>query len=195
MESYQYAILKDGKLHIQSYNEDILPITATDILQEQENDMQELTDKQDFDLSRITGKNLLTGQTVSLHNYMDKLQKKIKEARIKDIEVSRKRKTINGSMGLKRLLNKKLTLGKTSTGKRLVGKVIHVEKKKKSQSSEFLEARSGDMVNSSLSAEDIGFSQSEGMQLDRVDENEDTLGFGKDKIRACQPLKMSLSSF
>ncbi|KAJ8972452.1 hypothetical protein NQ314_000185 [Rhamnusium bicolor] len=109
---YQYAILKDGKLHIQTYNGDVFPVSSSEVIQEPETHDQE-TVEQILDLSKITGRNLLTGQTG---------------------DGSRKRKIKNVD-GLKRLLNKKLTLGKTTNGKRLVGKVIHVEKKNSSDES------------------------------------------------------------
>lgn len=140
--------------------------------------MQELTDKQDFDLSKITGKNLLTGQTVSLHNYMDKLHKKIKESKVKSFETSQKRRAAGAPAGLKALLNKKLTLGKTSSGKRLVGKVIYVEKNKKNESGTNSEGNIAP-VEDCLTAEDIRFNNTDDLQLENVEEREDTLGFGK----------------
>lgn len=75
-----------------------------------------------MDLSKITGKNLITGQTVTLHGYIDKLQRKNVEMLATNTNHRRQKNDLD------KLLHKKLMLCKTNDGKRLVGKIIHVEK-------------------------------------------------------------------
>ncbi|KAG5899580.1 hypothetical protein JTB14_022910 [Gonioctena quinquepunctata] len=118
---YQYAIVKDGKLHIQTLK--------TEPEQNQMN-AQENSEEPSIDVSNIRGTNLLTGQSVTLQSYIEKIQKKIKAAPSESILTkksnNRRRKVKNN---LKELLNRKFNLGKTSDGKRLVGRVVHVKTK------------------------------------------------------------------
>ncbi|XP_044764039.1 zinc finger protein 789-like [Coccinella septempunctata] len=79
------------------------------------------------DISKITGKNLLTGQTVTLDSYLEKVRNSSKELILNQTEGNSRRK--NEQTALSNLLNKKLTIGKTLKGQRLIGKVIHVGKK------------------------------------------------------------------
>ncbi|CAH0549438.1 unnamed protein product [Brassicogethes aeneus] len=110
LNGYHYAVLKDGKLHLKTY---------TPEEQQEVDPLLNTMDVNETDLSKITGKNLLTGQTVTLHKYLDKIHRKNTEIK----SWSRKKTDLNN------LLNKKLPLCKTSDGKRLIGKVIHVEKR------------------------------------------------------------------
>ncbi|KAL3272248.1 hypothetical protein HHI36_022730 [Cryptolaemus montrouzieri] len=83
-----------------------------------------------MDVSKITGKNLLTGQTVTLDSYLEKIKNANRELTLKQAEEMSKTIRKKGPhTALTNLLNKKLTIGKTSTGRRLVGKVIHIGKK------------------------------------------------------------------
>lgn len=130
---FQYAIIRQGKLHIQSY-EGHIPILSVEEklsvgIQKQmsskslqsfeENSLEE----KNIDLSSITGRNLLTGQKVTLNNYFGKLKKNLKSFdKQKSIQDSiTKRKNL-----LNNLLNKKLRLGKTMNGKQLIGKIIQI---------------------------------------------------------------------
>nr|CAI5817244.1 unnamed protein product [Callosobruchus analis] len=105
---YQYVILKDGNLHIQSYPEyednDNINKVVYDAPKEWEN---------------ITGRNLITGKQLSLQSLVEN-QRKLGSPK-------RKRKKKGG---LEELLNKKLNLGRTVDGKKLVGKIIHIGKRK-----------------------------------------------------------------
>lgn len=79
--------------------------------------------------STITGKDLITGQTVTLESYMDKIKERIKS----------NPKPVNGKIRLKHnlnaFLNKKFNLGVTIGGKNLMGKIIHVSSKEVSKKS------------------------------------------------------------
>ncbi|VEN62036.1 unnamed protein product [Callosobruchus maculatus] len=105
---YQYVILEDGKLHIQSYAE-----------YEASNEINQVATKPaPVEWENITGRNLITGKQLSLRSLAENPQK---------ISPKRKRKKKGG---LEVLLNKKLNLGRTVDGKKLVGKIIHVGKRK-----------------------------------------------------------------
>ncbi|KAK4878742.1 hypothetical protein RN001_011248 [Aquatica leii] len=123
---YQYAILSNGKLHLQTIdaNDEI-----NDGLQAQIDELQQSIRLDDtfnetaLDLDKITGRNLITGQTVTLDSYFNKLQKRLYE----DSESSvRKRKCSDND----ELLNKKVLIGKTANGKKIVGKILHVQTNK-----------------------------------------------------------------
>nr|XP_023016697.1 uncharacterized protein LOC111506013 [Leptinotarsa decemlineata]XP_023016698.1 uncharacterized protein LOC111506013 [Leptinotarsa decemlineata] len=123
---YQYAILKDGNLHIQT-----VPAEAGQVSE------LECSDVPTLDVSNIRGTNLLTGQSVSLEGYIEKITKKIGTCNpytlIGEESNNRKRRV---KKSLKGLLNMKLNLGVTSSGKRLVGKVVHVGTKEVSSKKE-----------------------------------------------------------
>ncbi|CAG9821388.1 unnamed protein product [Phaedon cochleariae] len=93
---YQYAILKNGKLHIQTCA------------------------AEPADTSLITGKNLITGQTVSLESYINKHQSSVVQSTVKSGSRSQRGK-LNG------LLNRTFRLGASVNGKQLVGKVVQVK--------------------------------------------------------------------
>lgn len=131
--------MKDGKLYyIQSNdNNELIAINNDGGTSTAGEDLpnNELIDDPE-DVSNIFGKNLLTGETVTLDSYMNNLQKnnlQFTEVK-KNTKVLKKKKTgvkrkKTKAADLTKLLNTKINLGKTSSGKNLIGKVIHVEKK------------------------------------------------------------------
>ncbi|KAJ8958418.1 hypothetical protein NQ318_002200 [Aromia moschata] len=171
---YQYAVLKDGKLHIQSYNGEIFPLTSTDMVQEEQDMGQEsVTNQEILDLSKITGRNLLTGQTVTLHSYMDKLQRKIRHSVTSTTKTSydeggynHKRKKKEGD-GLSALLNKRLSLGKTTNVRGISsqlknGQLVNLEECG-------IESVNGDGSNDSIELEEPN-NDSEVIQEERANE-------------------------
>lgn len=79
------------------------------------------------DLSKITGRNLITGQTVTLHSYMEKIKNRLSKS-----SKSRKssKKFYNDDIRKPEftdLIDKKISIGKTRSGKKIVGKIIHVD--------------------------------------------------------------------
>lgn len=129
-ESYQYAIIKDGKLHIQTGDRSSLeflqtlaqqePTEEQNSTEEEEENTNSLNSDCDTDVifSKITGRNLITGQTVTLDKYMNRLQKKTNPAVSKT----------NQQENVDAIINKKLVLGRTSNGKRLIGKILKITK-------------------------------------------------------------------
>ncbi|CAG9830754.1 unnamed protein product [Diabrotica balteata] len=105
-------ISKDGNIHI--------TIPPTD---NNENTTDTSDVPQKVDLTAITGKNLLTGQVLSLDSYMDKILTRMKSN--PSIKSSKRKHNLNA------YLNKKLNLGLTVGGKKLMGKIIHVGSKGK----------------------------------------------------------------
>ncbi|CAH1980057.1 unnamed protein product [Acanthoscelides obtectus] len=105
---YQYAVLKDGKLHIQSYPE----------IGDSQDLVQVADEAPSTEWDKITGRNLITGKQLSLRSLAENRQKKVL--------TKRKRKNKNGLLGL---LNKKLELGQTVDGKKLFLKIIHIGNK------------------------------------------------------------------
>lgn len=76
-----------------------------------------------LDISSITGKNLLTGQKVTLDSYLGKIKR--------DLEIPAKKKFSFDNVDRRRLLlnsllNKKLKFGKIANGKQLVGKIVQI---------------------------------------------------------------------
>ncbi|RZC32228.1 GDNF-inducible zinc finger protein 1-like [Asbolus verrucosus] len=121
--SVQYAIMEDGNFQISSFSTETQPI--------EESESDKSTDAQLVDLSKITGRNLITGQTVTLHSYMEKLKKKLKNNNL--TQKSRPSKKIYDDEvrrpELSDLLDRKISIGKTKSGKKIVGKIIHIERK------------------------------------------------------------------
>ncbi|XP_028131084.1 PR domain zinc finger protein 15 isoform X2 [Diabrotica virgifera virgifera] len=98
---------------------------------------------QKVDLAAIKGKNLLTGQVLSLDSYMDKILTRMKTN--PSIKSSKRKHNLNA------YLNKKLNLGLTVNGKKLMGKIIHVGSKDKQGigvqvTEDNLEIENGDVV-------------------------------------------------
>lgn len=83
-----------------------------------------------IDLEKITGRNLITGQTVTLDGYFEKLQK-----HIHTIDLTTPPSTCKGSREQNKrkqaesedIINKKFMVGKTSKGKKIVGKIVHIQ--------------------------------------------------------------------
>ncbi|KAF7267395.1 hypothetical protein GWI33_019399 [Rhynchophorus ferrugineus] len=138
--SYQYAILKDGKFHLQSGN-DVLEPSNTD---DSDNPISDNLVKEQYrfeympnilsndinNLSAIKGRNLLTGQSITLAKYMDKIQSSRHKDHIKQNIVERKSKVnIEMDSPLKKLINKKIPIGRTEQGQLLIGKIVNVMKK------------------------------------------------------------------
>ncbi|KAF2897071.1 hypothetical protein ILUMI_09098 [Ignelater luminosus] len=154
---YQYAILKNGKLHLQTL--DIVDAVHCSIenneqnqqLQERLEAFQQSITMDDapsatstVDLDKITGRNLITGQTVTLDSYFDKLQRRLaaadvtnqcltyntkKRRRTNSFQESQSvnKKVNKNSTPNESFINKKIIVGKTSNGKRIVGKIVRVE--------------------------------------------------------------------
>nr|CAI5825723.1 unnamed protein product [Callosobruchus analis] len=125
---YQYVILKDGNLHIQSYpkyeDNDNIDKVVYDAPKEWEN---------------ITGRNLITGKQLSLQSLVEN-QRKLGSPK-------RKRKKKGG---LEELLNKKLNLGRTVDGKKLVGKIIHIGKRKQKDEAVIKDAKQENETTNSV---------------------------------------------
>ncbi|XP_031330341.1 putative zinc finger protein 286B [Photinus pyralis] len=102
----EYAILKDGKLHLQT--------VEMEELQASEAETADDDDVHTVDLKKITGRNLVTGQTVTLDRYFQKLQ----------TQLSSEESAADDGGGL---VNRKVTIGKTAGGKRIVGKILHFQ--------------------------------------------------------------------
>lgn len=153
---YQYAVLKNGKLHLQTL--DIVDAVHCIENNEQNQQLQERLEAfqqsitmddassatSTIDLDKITGRNLITGQTVTLDSYFDKLQRRLAAADVNNQCLSynsKKRRRTNSyqeshSANKKvnknntpndSFINKKIVVGKTSNGKRIVGKIVRVE--------------------------------------------------------------------
>lgn len=127
--------MRDGKLHLQSY----VPGEQLDVTTNPTKNQEEPTNQQPVDISLITGRNLITGQTVTLHDYMAKLQRKMhkdtnaglytdnRSSNVLSLDHKQLARKANG-LPLDTLLNKKIKLGKTTKGKTLVGRIISVGK-------------------------------------------------------------------
>jgi hypothetical protein len=90
------------------------------------------TENETIDLSKITGRNLITGQTVTLHSYMEKLKRRLKTSHSTNLRNRSPKKVYNDELRkpeLSDLLDKKISIGKTRSGKKIIGKIIHVERK------------------------------------------------------------------
>lgn len=127
--SFQYAILKDGKLHLQPCESQYITDITEDNLfhqveSEEENSNFSTVKNGIVDVSSITGRNLLTGQKVTLDSYLGKLKKNLKNSEKKGSSTADA--VIRRKFLLNSLLNKKFKLGKTANGKQLVGKIIQI---------------------------------------------------------------------
>ncbi|KAK5638000.1 hypothetical protein RI129_012295 [Pyrocoelia pectoralis] len=112
-EPYTF-IFPDGNLHLQTVQMEEEPTEITP-----EEDLEQSIKIDDdtctIDLNKITGRNLVTGQTVTLENYFEKLQKQL-------LSVESGEDGVDGG-----LINKKVTIGKTASGKKIVGKILHFQ--------------------------------------------------------------------
>lgn len=110
---YQYSVVRDDNLHHYA-------IPSSNLYQK---NLTTNSADLELDVSTITGKNLLTGQVVTLDGYMDKLQRKIKSVSKNSIAWQRPKHNLNA------FLNKKFNLGLTVGGRPLVGKIVYVGNK------------------------------------------------------------------
>ncbi|XP_068901669.1 GDNF-inducible zinc finger protein 1-like isoform X2 [Tenebrio molitor] len=72
------------------------------------------------------------GQTVTLHSYMEKLKRRLKTSHSTNLRNRSPKKVYNDELRkpeLSDLLDKKISIGKTRSGKKIIGKIIHVERK------------------------------------------------------------------
>ncbi|XP_056639972.1 uncharacterized protein LOC130447272 [Diorhabda sublineata] len=102
-----------------------------------------LSDNNDTNqLGTITGKDLITGQTMSLESYVNKIKKRIK---------SNAPDSVNGKCrNLNAFLNKKFNLGLTVGGKNLMGKIIRVTSKATSKKNRVTEGLSNKSLDTKL---------------------------------------------
>ncbi|XP_045466336.1 zinc finger protein with KRAB and SCAN domains 8-like isoform X2 [Harmonia axyridis] len=125
MNGFQYVVQLqnfDSFQQIQDFEETSDHVYNTSIV--------EVESPKPIEISKITGKNLITGQIVTLDSYLEKVKKSSKKLMLQNTEmVSLNVGKKNEHTALGNLLNKKLTIGKTVNGQRLIGKVIHVGKK------------------------------------------------------------------
>ncbi|KAK9874436.1 hypothetical protein WA026_002776 [Henosepilachna vigintioctopunctata] len=127
-QSYQYIVQFENYDAFENSPDNSMHETLKNGLDESDSIIDESS--QLVDISKITGKNLLTGETVTLDNYLEKVKNINKELTLeKAEEISQNIRKRSQHTALSNLLNKKLTIGKTLTGQRLIGKVIHVGKK------------------------------------------------------------------
>lgn len=140
--SCQYAIIKDGKLLLQpSDSGDIL-----DYLQDEQMDDYERVSAQveetsnhseinAIDVTKITGKNLITGQTITLDGYLDKLMGKINDTKFSHAEhLARQKHPGNDENKSVVAPDNKFVVGRTTSGKKLVGKIVRIERKNQDNS-------------------------------------------------------------
>lgn len=79
-----------------------------------------------IDFSSITGRNLLTGQKVTLDSYLGKIKRSQSNAEKRKSSIANVSRT---KFLLNSLLNKKLKLGRIANGKQLVGKIVQIRHK------------------------------------------------------------------
>lgn len=96
-QPYRLALFKDGKLYIPARDGNLL--SNIPIQQEQENDLGDFIadDNVEMEISKVTGRNLITGQALTLDEDCH-------------------------------MINKKLVLGRTTSGKKLVGRILKITK-------------------------------------------------------------------
>ncbi|XP_018334288.1 zinc finger protein 37 homolog isoform X2 [Agrilus planipennis] len=142
---YSYAILKDGKLHLRTME----PLSSDVQLRTEQDDriaaqLEALQQSISFDnpgvvcdLGSITGKNLITGQVVTLDSYLERLEKRkgtIQEELLRS-PVKRQSGNYNisdrdeNSTKYKRIINKNAVSDKLRIGRKLKGKIVKIEKK------------------------------------------------------------------
>lgn len=143
--------MSDSNLKFHQYEDENLEqidntITTIEI---EETEAGNVSQIQLLDLSKITGRNLITGQTVTLHTYMDKLQKKLKTHNANKKNVVKRNQE---KRHLQSLLDKKIVIGKTKSGKSLVGKIIHVDRKN-NETMTRIEETEGELVINEMPSE------------------------------------------
>lgn len=120
---YQYAILKDGKLFLPN-------IQATEGNTEQQREMQsQLMVLQESieapsieDTSKITGRNLITGETMTLDGYISK----IKNCNSSDLDMQTR--NYPESREPPQRVHNKLAVYKTASGKKIIGRILKIIK-------------------------------------------------------------------
>lgn len=121
-QGYQYAILKDGKL--------FLPNIQTENNTEQQREIQsQLMVLQESieapnteDISKITGRNLITGQTVTLDGYISK----IKNRNLSHLDLQTR--NYPESRQSPKPAHSKLAVYKTASGKKIIGRILKIIK-------------------------------------------------------------------
>lgn len=131
VESNHYVFVNNDILQIVAV--DTEDINLSDNLNTEQNvntsHLIKVNEKKNVNISQITGKNLLTGQTVTLDDYLEKIKKRFNSNQLKR-KTDLKNKEISSDNTLQNLLHKKLTIGRTTSGQKLVAKVIKVSKNK-----------------------------------------------------------------
>lgn len=118
--SCQYAIVEDNKSLMQEFPIDT-ELVLNPFASETPPDVVENTEKETkkiVDISKITGRNLITGQKITLDGYMEKILEQ--NAREMDLMTQSKRNS-KKSDGVVRFT--------TENGKKLKGKIVSIEKK------------------------------------------------------------------
>ncbi|XP_044261260.1 zinc finger and SCAN domain-containing protein 21-like isoform X2 [Tribolium madens] len=116
-ENIQFTILED-----QSELSNVEGTSETD-------SSTKTTENEISDLAKITGRNLITGQTVTLHSYMEKLKKRLHKT---SLHKTPGRKIYNDEVRkpeITDLVDRKILIGKTKTGKKIMGKILSVDRK------------------------------------------------------------------
>lgn len=118
-------------MHIQSYD-DNFDQSYVEIIED---------NNKILDISGITGKNLLTGQTVHLNSYINNINKQLKTIDNETIsEMQENQQTATKSNDqMSFLLNKKIPLVKKINGKKLFGKIVQISQKQNEAEEELIE--------------------------------------------------------
>lgn len=132
----QFAVLRDGRLHLSDEQDTVIQEKVRALEQtlsgydedEDSQDQEAADDAEEHDEleehsnentqeenEAITGRNLVTGQTISLRGFMEKMRRREQTKKEEFVTV--------------RPVNSRVVVGRTSDGKRLVGKIIHIQKK------------------------------------------------------------------
>lgn len=88
-----------------------------------------MTNKDAVDLDKITGKNLITGQTVTLDKYFNKLKQRITNSQSTNSKKqlnSFVHKINNDKKNLNSSSNKKVVVGTTKEGKKIYGQILQI---------------------------------------------------------------------
>ncbi|KAF5282856.1 hypothetical protein FQA39_LY17477 [Lamprigera yunnana] len=124
-----YTLYENGKFNLQTLNEDPQLLSKNGEFQLQIDTLQQSLSLDEtvrsgdlLDFNKITGKNLITGQVVTLDGYFDKLQKRLNTSSENALHSTRRKFS-----KLSELINKKMTIRKMEGGKKIVGKILHVQ--------------------------------------------------------------------
>ncbi|XP_066255791.1 uncharacterized protein [Euwallacea similis] len=134
----QYGVLRDGKIHLQLLDH---PLDLSGVIGEEytgnsyvDSSSVERSSEQTYDnfidLTEIKGHNIKTGQVITLSRALDK----------KVNSVATKNTAKSSFNNLKKLINRKIELGQTDTGKKLVGKIVNVMEKADIENRNFLKS-------------------------------------------------------